>query len=85
MEVKDLATGKKIQIKSSRYNPEIHGPLGEEPKMKITKIVNPYGKYSRQHLMKLAKEQGIRILSSMKKDEIIKKLEEHDKSVESQK
>ena len=85
MFVKDKATGKKVEIKSARYNSEIHGPLGEEPKFKVTKVVDPYGKYSRQHLMKLAKEKGIRILSTMKKDEIKAKLIEHDKSVESQK
>lgn len=85
MFVKDKATGKRIEIKTARFNPELHATLGEKPVFTKTEVVNPYEKYSRQYLMKLAKKYGIKVLITVKKTELIDMLTAHGKSVESAK
>lgn len=85
MTVIEKATGKRIRIKAFRFNSEIHETLGEPPKMTIRSIETPYDSYKRHELMKMCSERGIRTLLTMKKNDILKLLLEHDRSVASQK
>jgi hypothetical protein len=85
MYVIDKATGQKILIKAFRFNSEIHETLGNPPQMTVRSILTPYDSLKRFELMRMCKERGIRTMLTMTRLELVKKLMEHDNSVNSTK
>jgi len=85
MEVKDKNTGKMISIKSHKFNPELHEVPGEKAATEevateevateevVTVDINSMKFFE---LKKYAKEQGVEVTQDMKKDELLKLLNE---------